>query len=710
MTAHTRTPQPRGRDDCARVFAVATGLQRLGKLKEADQLYRRILAVEPDHFAALCGLASTWCRQGQLDAAIALFRRAAIAGGPSAEAQLAIARMLGVLGQLREATVFCRAALAFAPDHAEAHFLLANMLCMLERRVEAIGHYERTLLEEPAHVEAHKSLGDALHALGEHAQAITHYRAAIAADPQHADAHNNLGDALLSLQRPDEAIACYRKALAIRPGHAGVHANAGGAMRQLGRLDEAAAHYRQAIAIAPDFVEARTGLGDVLHALGRSTEAILHYDKALLQRPDFAEAHHSLGLALTRVGRAAEGRVALETAASLAPHRADFHLALAQAGPFTADDPRLAAMLELELASLPEEQQIALDFALGKAFADLDLPERSFQYFVDGNALKRRRIVYDEAAALALMERVRAVFSGELIGQSRGGDPAALPVFIVGMPRSGLTLIERILAAHSAVHGAGERDDLRRIVAGLAEPGGPQFPEVVPSLPDAAFAQIAASYLSGLRPLAPRAQRIVDRTPSSFMHVGLIHLALPNARIIHARRDPVETCLSCFSVLFGDEHPYAYELGELGRAYAAYDALMAHWGAVLPDGVMLEVSCEDLVQDPERQVRRLLAHCGLDFEDACLAAAPAPNSLLRQPIYRSLVGRKLAYADLLAPLIAALAPVRPRCAQADPDEVEATLEESIAADPWEEHAPIGEPMSDPPELAPSLQASAESHG
>jgi tetratricopeptide (TPR) repeat protein len=575
--------------------------------------------------------------------------------------------------------------------------------------INRLNHFEKTLLEEPAHVEAHKNLGDALDALGEHAQAITHYRAAIAADPQHADAHNNLGTALLSLQRPDEAIACYRKALTIRPRHADVHANAGRAMRQLGRLDEAAAHYRQAIAIAPDFVEARNGLGDVLHALGRSAEAILHYDKALLQRPDFADAHHSRGLALARIGRAGEGRLALETAVKLAPRRADFHLALAQAGPFTADDPRLAAMLELELASLAEEQRIALHFALGKAFADLDEPERSFQHLVDGNALKRRRIVYDEASALALIERVGAVFSAELIGQSRGGDPAALPVFIVGMPRSGLALIERILAAHSAVHGAGERHDLRRIVPGLAQPGG-QFPEVVPSLPDAAFAQIAASYLSGIRPLAPRAQRIVDRTPSSFMHVGLIHLALPHARIIHARRDPVETCLSCFSVLLGDEHPYAYELGELGRTYAAYDALMAHWRAVLPDGVMLEVSCEDLVQDPEREVGRLLAHCGLDWEDACLAAAPAPNSLLRQPIYRSLVGRKLAYADLLAPLIAALADVRPPAAQGDPDRVEAPLDRSIATDPWEEHEPIDEPVSDSPELAPRLPASAESRG
>jgi tetratricopeptide (TPR) repeat protein len=660
MTAPTRMPH--GREDCARAFALATGLQRLGKLGEADQLYRRILAVEPNHFGALCGLGSVRCRQDQLDVAMGLFRRAAVVGGPSAEAPLSIARMLAALNHPREAVVFCRAALAFAPDHAEAHFVLANALCVLERRDEAIVHYAGTLAARPDDVAAHKNLGDALQALGRFEEAIGAYRAAIAGDPEHADAHNNLGNALAALGRPEEAIGHYRKALALRPGHAGVHGNAGGVLRLMGRLDEAAAHYRQAVAAAPGYAEARCNLGSVLHALGRSAEAIVHYEKAVALRPDFADAQHGLGIALGAVGRLAEAQGALGAAVRLAPGRADFHLALAQAAPFTLGDPRLADLEDLahDMAALPEEQQVALHFALGKAFADLAEPERSFRHLVDGNALKRRRVVYDEAASLERIVRIHAVFTAELMREGRAGDPSSIPVFVVGMPCSGAALIEQILAGHPAVHGAGEREDFGRIIAGLAEPGGPAFPDVVPTLPGAAFAQIASSYL-GIRAAAPRAQRIVDRMPANFLHVGLIHLALPNARIIHARRDPVDTCLSCFSSLFADDSAYSYDLGELGRYHAAYQALMAHWRDVLPQGVMLEVNGEDVAADVEGQARRLVAHCGLDWDESCLAVEQtvvhgARADQERQSVYRTLVGRKLAYADVLAPLIAALGP------------------------------------------------------
>jgi len=732
MTAAvTRLRKLSGREDCERAFVIANTLQRLGRLREADLLYRRILAVERDHFGALCGLGSVRSRQGRIDVAMLLFRRAAVAAGPLADAQLSLGRMLRALGHPREAVLFYRAALAFAPDHAEAHLALGDALSMLERRDEAIVHYQRSLLLRPGHVGAQKNLGDALQALGRLEQAVVHYRSALAADPENADAHNSLGNALSVLQRPDEALGHYKRALAIRPGVPGVHVNAGSALRRIGRLLEAAAHYRQAIAIAPDYVEARCHLGDALCALGRSTEAVIHYEKALALRPDFAAAHNGLGnavraeggpaeaighyrralaiipdyaeahcnlgralqmlgrveeaiaqcetalthapqladahrhlsAALAEAGRPADARAALEAAIRLAPRRADLHLALAQAAPFASGDPRLAALEALahDMASLPEEQQLSLHFALGKAFADLAQPERSFRHLVDGNALKRRRVVYGEAAALGLMERMRAVFTADLMREGRGGDPSPIPVFIVGLPRSGATLIEQTLAGHSAVRSAGSHHDLGRIVAGLGGPGAPAFPEMVPMMPDAAFVNIAARYLGGIRAAAPGAKRIIDKTPGSFLLVGLIHLALPNARIIHARRDPVDTCLSCFSTLFVDDQPYSYDLDELGRYYVAYRALIAHWRDVLPPGVMLEVDYEDGVADPDGQARRVVAHCGLDWEDARIPSAqtqrPARGASihrLRRPVYRTAVGRGRSYGTLLDPLIATL--------------------------------------------------------
>jgi hypothetical protein len=238
-----------------------------------------------------------------------------------------------------------------------------------------------------------------------------------------------------------------------------------------------------------------------------------------------------------------------------------------------------------------------------------------------------------------------------------------VPLFILGMPRSGTTLVEQILASHSEVFGAGELRTFERSVGGLDGPDGApaSFPEGVASLSAEQFRRLGAIYVEGVAPMAS-AQRITDKMPLNFLFIGLIHLALPNARIIHTRRDPVDTCLSCFSTLFTGEHRVAYELGELGRYYRAYERLMAHWRGVLPMGVMLEVTYEDLVADFDREARRIVAHCGLEWEDACfdfhLTRRPvrtASAAQVRQPIYKSSVGRWRPYKHLLRPLLEALA-------------------------------------------------------
>ena len=263
------------------------------------------------------------------------------------------------------------------------------------------------------------------------------------------------------------------------------------------------------------------------------------------------------------------------------------------------------------------------------------------------------------------MRRICAVFTRELMRHKAGsGDRAETPVFVVGMPRSGTTLIEQIIASHPRAFGAGELSDLDNIVRSLAGHGNGAelFPEMVATVSGEELREIGARYVAAIRVLAPTASRIVDKMPWNFHFPGLIHLALPNARIIHARRDPVDTCLSCFSILFdSDSNSYTYDLGELGRFYRAYDALMAHWRTVLPDGIMLEVQYEDVVADLETQARRIITHCGLDWNDACLAfhrtKRPVRTSSVaqvRQPIYRSSVGRWHPYRKQLRPLLAEL--------------------------------------------------------
>ena len=313
---------------------------------------------------------------------------------------------------------------------------------------------------------------------------------------------------------------------------------------------------------------------------------------------------------------------------------------------------------------LSKTDRLQLDFALGKAYADLKDHARSFARLRSGNAAKRATVSYDESAALAFFDRIKAVFTPALIrAQSGGGDPSAMSIFVIGMPRSGTTLVEQILASHPTVHGAGELKTLNDIVHNVHDPAGnpAPFPEFVPALDGDSLRQIGLHYIATVRQLSHHGERITDKMPSNYYFAGLIHLALPNAKIVHCVRDPVDTCVSCFSKLFSGEQVHTYDLGELGRYYRRYERLMAHWRRVLPAGRLLDVRYEDVVADLEGQARRLLAHCGLEWDDRCLSfhqtdrpVRTASATQVRRPIYNSAVGRWRVYEKELGPLLKAL--------------------------------------------------------
>jgi hypothetical protein len=368
------------------------------------------------------------------------------------------------------------------------------------------------------------------------------------------------------------------------------------------------------------------------------------------------------------LGRLADAQQAFDKAVALEPRRAEFYRGLADSRRLLPDDPHFVAMegLARDIDSLPVDQQIELHFALGKVYADVEQLERSFRHLLAGNALKRRQIDYDEAAEFGRSRRSKAVFTSELIERMRGaGDPSEVPVFIVGMPRSGTTLVEQLLASHPRVFGADELMDFPRVAATICEPPGATvpYPEMLQSMPAEDLRRLGASYIDAVVPRAPAADRITDKLPGNFRVLGLIHLALPNARVIHVRRNPLDTCLSCFSKLFTGRQPFTYDLGELGRYYREYESLMAHWRAVLPAGALLEVQYEDLVADFAPQARRIVAHCGLEWDERCISfhetqrpVRTASATQVRQPLYGSAVGRAQPYAAMLGPLIAALRP------------------------------------------------------
>ena len=570
-------------------------------------------------------------------------------------------------GKLADAERLYLQILKVKPKHFDAQHLLGVLRHQQGRNAEAFELIAAALLVNPRGVIALSNFGNVLKALKRYEKALATYDEVLAIRPDYADAFNNRGVVLQELKRHEEALASYDKALAIRPNYAEALYNRGNVLQELKRHEEALASYDKALAIMPDHAEALYNRAGVLRGLMRHGEALASYDKALAIKPDSSDVYNNIGGTLMDLGHFDKAKVFIEKAIKLAPRNTAYFYTLLELTRLSIDDPHLAAMeaLARDMASLNEGHQIKLHFALSKALAGLEQYERSLRHLLQGNALKRQQITYDETAALKYFARIQEVFTAKLVREKQGlGDPSFVPVFIVGMPRSGTTLIEQILSSHPKVFGAGEIVNFDNALANVINVTDVPmlFPEMVTEMSAEQLRQLGAAYLRSIRALAPEAERITDKLPSNFLHAGLIHLALPNARIIHARRDPVDTALSCFSTLFTEGNLYSYDLGELGRVYRAYQAVMEHWHKVLPAGVMLEVQYEEVVDDLEGQARRIVGYCGLEWDEACLAyhktqrvVRTASSVQVRQPIYRSSVGRWRPSNELLRPLLDGLA-------------------------------------------------------
>ena len=395
---------------------------------------------------------------------------------------------------------------------------------------------------------------------------------ALRAQPADARLWSLAGASAEALGKLDGAEQCFRRAAAAAPGDGECHFNLGLFLQRQGRIAEAAAAYREAVGFSPRHARALNNLGHALLELEQAPEALSCLERAVAADPGYAMAHQHLGRAYAQLGRMEEAQAAMRTAIEVAPahERPQYYMTLGYARRFDAGDPLLAEMeaLAQNLAALPAEEQMKLHFALGKAYDDTGRPEQAFAHLAAGNLEKRRQTAYDETEALSRIERYRQAFTPALLAArrnagARGPVPASLlppslvPIFIVGMPRSGSTLVEQILASHPQVRGAGECEELRPLAEALP------LPEGIGRLADAGLHRLSQAYLERLRARAPGAAYICDKSLGNFLYAGLIHLALPQAKIIHCRRDAVDTCLSCFSHLFDGDLSYTYDLGEL---------------------------------------------------------------------------------------------------------------------------------------------------
>jgi tetratricopeptide (TPR) repeat protein len=500
---------------------------------------------------------------------------------------------------------------------------------------------------------------------------------AVRVDPGNAAAQHDLGLTYLNCDRAEEATACFRRAVALKGDFAHAHYRLGIALELRGCDNEAIQSYQQAVAQRRKLADANTRLGNLLLKHGRrkesidafraaaadapnSTEGRLNLVKALLIEEKDAEAevavrrvlardedknsspaHWMLGTILAESGRFNEAVAAFERSIALGSQQGIGYYDLARVRSFTdADRPLIKRMLAVAQTLRNADQRVLLQLALGKAYDDLKDYGAAMRHFVEANNIKKALTPFDQAAFLRRINAIISRFTAELIAAHRGnGSESSRPIFIVGMPRSGTTLVEQVVSSHKDIAGAGE---LR-----FWTQRGAAFERLAETTAILRMQrQVADDYLSLLHRIAPEAARVTDKMPFNFIWAGLIHLAFPHATIIHCRRNPIDTCLSVFSTYFAPRADFSTDRDDLVFYYQQYLRLMAHWRAILPADRFIEVDYELLVGDPEPVSRRLIAACGLDWDPACLA--PERNDRLvktaskwqaRQPIYSSAVER-----------------------------------------------------------------------
>jgi tetratricopeptide (TPR) repeat protein len=678
---------------CAR----AAEHHRRGELEQAQALYAQVLEADARHPTALHGLALVRRQAGDLAGAVALLERLVALPEADASACHNLGNLYRETGRPQDALGAYRRAVERDPRHENARFALALALLDTRQPAEAAGHLERLRAAHPQDVAVLNSLGLARVASGEPAEAVACFEAATRAAPSDAASWQNLAEVLLSLDRLEEALAAAERARVLAPDNAKVRRTHGHAclmmeryeeaithlaplvaaspddhlarlwlvraLTDLGRLDEALAHCEAGIRQAPQRTEFQVYKGNVLRHAGRYDEARAAYEGALALDPDAVDALNNLAFLCADLGEREQARGLLARALAIQPDAPEVWLNLVKSGELHALDEGARSALEASLAreDLPSESRLVMHFALGQFYDAQKRYDEAFEHYVLGNALKRRTVRFLPERFQQWVAAIRETFDAGLLQRLAGcGDPSERPVFIVGMPRSGTTLVEQIVASHPDVHGADELTRITELAEGLRLPGGEEYPRAAAALDCARVGELARDYLGYLASLDADAARVTDKMPSNHFHLGLIGVMFPNARIVHCHRDPMDACLSNFIQLFGGGHYYSYSLDDIAVYYNAYVDLVAYWHRLLP-GRILDLRYEDLVEHQERESRRLVDWLGLPWDARCLAfydtrrmVRTASHHQVRQPIYGSARGRWRRYEKHLAGLRAAI--------------------------------------------------------
>lgn len=516
---------------------------------------------------------------------------------------------------MNDAAASFRTAVERDPNDAVAHSNLAVVLCIGGAYAEALTHAERAVALQPRLVTAHVNGAVIAGSLRGYEAALPWIEAALGLEPENVAALLLAATMLSKLDRVPEALAAAERALRIQPENGEAHEILAVALQAARRYDDAIAAFERAAALSnAGTIGVRKAM--LFLELGRTADALIELDRVIVRTPDLAVAWFTRALAREyRLDRAEID--AIERILDSAKH-------------------------------LTFNDRLQLRFTLGRAYLERGEIATGFSHLETASRMKRGSIDYDVAADERLMSGLIERFTPDALARLQGcGSPSDVPIFIVGMPRSGTTLVEQILAAHPLVFGAGELPYFGRLA------------ENVTALDAEHVGRLGHEYVERIRALAPEATRIVDKMPLNFLHLGFINAALPRARIVHVRRDPVDTCVSCYLTLFERQLGFSYDLEELGRFYQSYRRLVDHWRTILPADRFIDLDYEALVSDLERETRRLIEFCGLPWDDRCLRFYEEPRYVstasmnqVRRPIYSQSVGRARALRQYLEPLCA----------------------------------------------------------
>jgi tetratricopeptide (TPR) repeat protein len=647
-------------------------LVQSGQIGEAEALCRAALNDQPRNVNLLGLLGAVLVKSRKFEDAEAVLKETIRLAPTFAKPYEDLGHLLLEQRRPEEARDVLREATRLDPSLAQAFFNLGKALAMLGRGAEADAAFESSFELDPvrkllAHAAEHQQAGRVQ-------EAERAYREVLRADPANVDALRLLARVSYGAGRHHEAERLLRRATELAPDFAGAILDLARLLKETNHLEEAIYFFRRILELEPDNVQARFQLGGALSQAALTYDAIETFEKVLKLQPDHAPARLSLGHVLKTVGRQAEAVAAYRECIRLKPDMGQTLWSLANLKTYQLTSEDIADM-ETRVATdeLTDESRVNFLFALAKAYEDAGDYETAWRYYEEGNRTQRMCEIYDPVRTEVTNDAIIEVFERDFLHRNTGiGCPDESPIFIVGLPRSGSTLLEQILASHSQAEGTSELPYALQVANSLNRnrADGVNYPEAVRELSAENFQALGNAYLDFAR-LHRRegAPRFVDKMPNNFPVIGLIHLMLPNAKIIDARRHPLDSCLGCYRQLFAKGQSFTYDLIDIGEYFLQYQRMMDHWHDVLP-GRVLTVQHEEVVRDLEGQVRRILEYCKLPFEESCLTyyetdrpIRTASSEQVRQPVYTDSLGFWRRYEAQLGELIEVLEPVLGRYEQ-----------------------------------------------